>query len=117
MCEKLIPLFCKECGRILGARFSDDNYNNFSTNFFCHHCLTDIAQMADTIAVVTEQDKGVYAEPTGLLNVFSLADVDNLFGKYLIGLKPTDPLTILHWCHEQREKFTQEKVDKLSKRS
>lgn len=113
--KKLVPLLCSECGRILGASFKT-NQNIATCAWLCCTCLTDIGRVADTIAIIAEQDSGVYFLPSGLPNVFSLQDVDNLFGTYLISEKPSDPLNLLSWCDEYREKFAKEKISKLLKR-
>lgn len=110
MCNKLIPLLCAGCDRILGASFTLSSDNTNST-WHCRACLTDIGSMADTIAVITEQDPGHYSIPTGLPNVFSMMDVSNLFDAYSIGSKPVDPLKVSHWCYEQREEFAKKKTN------
>ncbi len=99
--NKLIPLLCAECGKILGASFQqiskrDDNI------WFCYICLTDIGRVADTLEAT---------------NVFSARNVDDLFLPKLISEKPTSPLTVLMWCDEQREIIAEEKADNLLERS
>lgn len=118
VCNKLIPLLCVNCDRILGASFTNnaDSTNSTNSTWYCRACLTDIGNVADTIAVITEQDPGQYCSPTGLPNVFSMLDVSNFFDKYLISPKPTDPLKVLHWCDEQREELTKKKTNQFLKR-
>lgn len=113
MCEKLIPLLCAECGRILGASFNKDFAGAVNCDWLCRNCLTDIGSIADTIAVITEQDPGHYNEPTGLPNIFSMMDASQFFDKHLLSKCGGNPITVLQWCHEQREKLTKKKANKF----
>ncbi len=107
--KELTPLFCFECGRILGATFKDVPDIIFN-EWHCSGCLTDIGRIADIIALTTKQDPGNYVIPSGLPNVFSESNVFQLFNKHAIGPKPIDPTKVISWCYEQREKFTEEKT-------
>ena len=113
--KKLIPLLCSECGRILGASFTTGR-NIVTSAWLCCRCLTDIGRIADTLAVITEQNPGNYFLPIGLPNVFSMQDVDNLFGKHFIGPKAIDPLKVIGWCYDECQEFAQAQANKLSKR-
>ena len=108
--RNLTPLFCTECGRILGATYADVSKCD-DTPWNCRFCLANIGEIADTIAVITEQDPGIYSVPSGLKNVLSAQAVFNLFNEHSISKQPGSSYNVSNWCYEQREKFTKKKTD------
>lgn len=100
--DKIYPIFCGSCGKILGASFHNDA-SNHRTSSYCFNCIRDICRVAETIRNITKRDC--------LNNIPTVIEVEDVFLPRLISDKPSPLNLIADWCYEQYEKFTETEID------